>query len=161
MQKILPILLILIGIGGGIGAGLLLRPDPAAKAALPECAPVEIVRDDHDGHDTPDLPEYIKLNNQFVIPIVDHDRVASMVVLSISLEANPGKREEVFSREPKLRDIFLQVLFDHANVGGFRGTFTTAGNMGTLRGALLDAAQGVMGHDVTDVLITDIARQDV
>ena len=44
MRKILPILLILIGIGGGIGAGLLLRPDPAAKAALPECAPVEIAR---------------------------------------------------------------------------------------------------------------------
>jgi hypothetical protein len=33
--------------------------------------------------------------------------------------------------------------------------------MDSLRQSLLDAAQGVMGKDVTDVLITDIARQDV
>ena len=166
MRKLLPVILVLLGIGGGVGAGLVLRPDPSDHADMPECAPVEHAENTHaaaavDDHGMPLLPEYIRLNNQFVVPVVDEDRVSSMIVLSLSVEATAGMREQVFQREPKLRDVFLQVLFDHANVGGFRGAFTTAGNMASLREALLDAAQGVMGHDVTDVLITDIARQDV
>lgn len=163
MGKLLPILLILVGIGGGIGAGLVLRPDPAQEAALPDCKPVE-TQSEHaalDDHGLPMLPEYVKLNNQFIVPVVDRERVASLVVLSLSLEAKAGASDAVFAREPKLRDVFLQVLFDHANVGGFRGAFTEAGTMDSLRQSLLDAAQGVMGRDVTDVLITDIARQDV
>ena len=69
-------------------------------------------------------PEYVKLNNQFVVPVVEDGRVAAMVVLSLSLEVEAGNTEAVYQREPKLRDAFLQVLFDHANVGGFCGSFT-------------------------------------
>lgn len=158
MGKILPILLVLAGIGGGVGAGLALRPDTSGQAALPDCKPVETT-----DRITEALvqPEYVKLNNQFVVPVVDRERVAAMVVLSLSLEGRSGVSESVFAREPKLRDVFLQVLFDHANVGGFRGAFTASGNMESLRQGLLDAAQSVMGDDVTNVLITDIARQDV
>ncbi|MFD1510104.1 flagellar basal body-associated FliL family protein [Lacimonas salitolerans] len=159
MGKILPILLVLVGVGGGVGAGLALRPDTSEQASLPDCKPVETAQITPGS--TPVQPEYVKLNNQFVVPVVDRERVASMVVLSLSLEARAGSSDAVFAREPKLRDVFLQVLFDHANVGGFRGAFTTSGNMDSLRQALLDAAQGVMGGDVTNVLITDIARQDV
>lgn len=163
MGKLLPILLILVGVGGGIGAGIVLRPDPSEEAALPECQPAETPTEhaELDDHGLPALPEYVKLNNQFIVPVVDRERVASLVVLSLSLEAKAGASDSVFAREPKLRDVFLQVLFDHANVGGFRGAFTQAGTMDSLRQSLLDAAQGVMGGDVTDVLITDIARQDV
>lgn len=162
MRKLLPIILLVLGVGGGMGAGLLLRPQ-SDTAKLPACEPVEKadMHDAGDGHSDTALPEYVKLNNQFVIPVVDRDRVASMIVLSLSIEARAGAREGIFAREPKLRDVFLQVLFDHANVGGFRGTFTTNGNMTSLRNALLDAAKGVMGDEVTDILITDIARQDV
>jgi predicted Zn-dependent protease with MMP-like domain len=55
----------------------------------------------------------------------------------------------------------LQVLFYHANIGGFECAFTSGERMDILRSALLDAAHGVLGDQVNDVLITEIARQDV
>ena len=70
-------------------------------------------------------------------------------------------RPTIDSREPKLRDAYLQVLFDHANVGGFNGSFTSSGNMSILRRALLQTSQNLFGNLILDVLITDIARQDV
>ena len=47
--------------------------------------------------------------------------------------------------EPKLRDVFLQVLFDHANMGGFRGAFTRSDVLEPLRTALREAAQKHLG----------------
>jgi flagellar FliL protein len=153
LGKLLPILLILIGVGGGIGAGVMLRPEPSAEGE--HAAPVEEAVVDPEK-----MPEYAKLNNQFVIPVVEKGRVVAMVILALSLEVEKGKTEEVFSREPKLRDVFLQILFDHANAGGFNGSFTDGANLILLRKSLLEAAKSVLGTVVTDVLISDIARQD-
>ena len=100
------------------------------------------------------------MSNQFVVPVVGPDRVQALVVASLSIELASCAPEDVFQREPKLRDVFLQVLLDHANVGGFTGNFTASDRMENLRGALLEAARGVLGPRVRDVLITEIARQD-
>jgi hypothetical protein len=100
------------------------------------------------------------MSNQFVIPVVDQGKVVSMVILALTLEVGIGTTEVIYAREPKLRDAFLQVLFDHANSGGFDGSFTDAPNLMLLRKALLEAAQTAIGPNVSDVLISDIARQD-
>ena len=92
--------------------------------------------------------------------LLEGGRVGALVVLSLSLEVPLGQTEAVHAREPRLRDEFLRVLFDHANSGGFRGTFTDSANLVLLRRALLEAAQKAMGDSITDVLITDIVRQD-
>jgi flagellar protein FliL len=152
MRKLLPILLAVLGLGAGAGAGLALRPapEPALEEAAAEHAPEE-----------PEVPpEYVKLSNQFVVPVVEDGRVVAMVILSLSLEVTAGSTEAVFVKEPKLRDIFLQVLFDHANAGGFNGSFTDGSNMVMLRRALLETATATMGDIVKDVLIVDIVRQD-
>jgi hypothetical protein len=83
-----------------------------------------------------------------------------MVILSLSLEVATGTSEQVYSREPKLRDGFLQVLFDHANSGGFKGSFTDSSNLVLLRRTLMETARSILGEVVQDVLISDIARQD-
>ena len=83
-----------------------------------------------------------------------------MVILSLSLEVKPSSSEQVYAKEPKLRDVFLQVMFDHANAGGFRGSFTDGSNLILLRRALQEAGVSVLGDILTDVLIVDIARQD-
>lgn len=171
MRKILPIALALVGLGGGLGAGLMLRPEPEAPDAAhgSEGDPAATMEDgahaegapEEGGHDdAANAPEYVKLNNQFVVPVVDQGRVSAMVVLSLSLEVEAGNTETVYQREPKLRDAFLQVLFDHANVGGFSGSFTDGSNLIVLRTSLKEAAGQVLGTVVKDVLITDIARQD-
>lgn len=163
MGKILPVLLALIGAGAGIGAGFLTRPpppqeianpcgDPVDPAAVSSPAPVEL--------SAPAEVAFVKLNNQFVVPVVASGRVTSLVILSLSLEVPPGSNEAVFAREPKLRDAFLQVLFDHANAGGFAGNFTAGTSLTTLRRALHESAVQVLGASVSGVLIEDIVRQD-
>lgn len=147
--KLTPLLLVLLGIGAGVGGGLLLRP--AEKPVETGTVPAQLL---------PASTEFVKLNNQFVIPVVDTGRVASLVIISLSLEVKIGITEKVFEREPKIRDALLQILFDHANVGGFKGVFTNGANLILLRQALLEAAKTVLGSDVVDVLIADLARQD-
>lgn len=104
--------------------------------------------------------EYVRLNNQFVVPVVKGERVQALVVLSISLETTAGTKPQVFEREPRLRDAMLQILFDHANAGGFERDYTRAERMHVLRQALFEQATMVLGAIVHDVLITDIVRQD-
>jgi hypothetical protein len=87
--------------------------------------------------------------------------VAALVILSVSIEIPESEEEAVHAAEPRLRDEFLQVLFDHANTGGFDGTFTATETMRGLRQALNLAAQEVLGEMARDVLIVDIVRQDV
>ncbi|WP_225030088.1 flagellar basal body-associated FliL family protein [Xinfangfangia pollutisoli] len=152
IRMLLPILLALLGLGGGIGAGLALRPaeEEGAKPA----------EEEHVAEDPETKPDYVKLNNQFVVPVLEGGRVASMVVMSLSLEMQAGHSEDVYAREPKIRDAFLQVLFDHANTGGFRGSFTDGSNLVLLRQALKEKAVSILGPTCTNVLITEIARQD-
>jgi hypothetical protein len=162
LGKVIPVVIALAGLGGGVGAGLFLRPAPAPEdhAADADRPAKDAESTDHEEDGSEDAPEYVKLNNQFVVPVVEKSRVAAMVVLSLSLEVEIGSTEAVYQREPKLRDVFLQVLFDHANTGGFSGSFTDGSNLITLRTSLKEAAALVLGPVVTDVLITDIARQD-
>lgn len=175
IKKLLPVLFAVLGLGLGVGAGYFLRPAPAAQAATSAEAPpareAAAAGSAHGAAAAPGKsaghgevsggPEYAKLANQFVVPLINGGRVGSMVILSLSLEVQAGQTSDAFSKEPKLRDSFLQVMFDHANAGGFDGPFTDSANMIALRKALLEAAQQVMGDKVMDVLITDIVRQDV
>lgn len=167
MRKLLPLLLAIIGLGTGVGAGLTLRPsadvateaahavedDPAAEAAS-SATPA------HDGPAEGAAFDYAKLNNQFVVPVLVDGRVAGLVVLTLSIEVTGGNAGTVYSREPKLRDGFLVVLFDHAAAGGFGGDFTAPTKMAALRRALTEQARQILGPIANDVLIQDIIRQD-
>ena len=164
MGKILPILLALIGLGAGVGAGMALRPPPETETlAENPCGDISPAHDapaEEQGDPEAPLHEYVKINNQFVIPVVTKGSIASLVILSLSLEVKTGATQKVYTVEPKLRDAFLQVLFDHANTGGFDGAFTASNNLDLLRNALLETAKKILGTDVSDVLIADIIRQD-
>lgn len=158
LRKLLPVLLVLVGCGAGAAAGVFLRPSaPPAEDAATD-APEDAEAHAKEGAEP--LHEYVKLNNQFVVPVMAEGRVSSLVVMSLSLEVTPGQVERVYEMEPKLRDAMLQVLFDHANSGGFSGSFTDGANLVLLRAALLETGVRIFGKDVTDVLIVDIVRQD-
>jgi len=153
--KLAPLAFLILGVAAGIGAGIFLGPQPESES-----------HDDNtpEKHQTKSeastATEFVKLNNQFVIPVVQDGRVVSLVVMSLSIETRVPMRELVFEREPKLRDSFLRVLFDHANMGGFNGSFTQADTLQILRNSLKDVATAELGENVETVLITDIARQD-
>ncbi|SNR49786.1 flagellar basal body-associated FliL family protein [Puniceibacterium sediminis] len=171
MRKLLPIILALVGIGGGLGAGILLKPAapeevvtadgcaPPAGDAHAETAPAAS-HGEEGGEGEVDTAEYVKMSNQFVVPVIGENRISALVVVSLSLEVNAGTSSQVLQREPKLRDGFLQVLFDHANVGGFEGAFTQPNKLDPLRRILLTAARTSVGPIVKDVLITEINKQE-
>ena len=116
--------------------------------------------EDHDPEEAA-LYQYVALDKQFVVPLVDKARVKAMIIMSLSIETTAEGSELVHMREPKLRDVFLQVMFRHAQSGGFDGVFTGGQVMADLRAALRDAGQGVLGEAAHDVLVTDIVRQDM
>lgn len=168
MKKLLPIILTLVGIAAGIGAGIALRPDHQAELAENPCgddpnmgASADHVDKQHQDIGESGEKEYVKLNNQFIVSVVSQGVVTSLVLISLSLEVETGRKETVFSYEPKLRDALLQVMLDHANIGGFEGAFTNSNNLDVLRFEMLETARNTLGSFVTDVLILDIARQDV
>ena len=152
MRLLIPVLFFIIGIAAGTGAGYFLRSDEAPHEVAEEHAPAE-------EHET--TAAYAKLNNQFIVPVVEDAEMRSVVVLSLSLQVPEDEKDGVYAVEPKLRDVLFSALMEHANLGGFSGNFTSVDKMRTLRQVLKEAADVVLPEVVEDVLILDIARQDV
>ena len=174
MKKLVPIALLFVGLSAGVAAGLFLAPaENEANEAVELTTDTKVetsknkdTKDDakepakngkQDGSET---HEYLKLTKQFVVPVVESDRIATLVTMSLSLEVTPGMAESIYALEPKLRDRFLQVLFDHANTGGFDGNFTRSDNLSVLRKSLLEEARKDLGDDVSQILIMSVNRQD-
>jgi hypothetical protein len=164
LGKLIPVLLAVMGLGAGVGAGVALRPAPEPVAMVSPCG--DIQDETKVAKAVPEDPakstdhDYVKMNNQFVVPVVDKGRVSALVVMALSLEVEVGQSETIYKREPKLRDAFLSVMFDHANAGGFDGAFTNSNNMDILRNALREVAKKILGPIISDVLIIDVVRQD-
>lgn len=169
MKLLAPLALALVGLGGGLAAGHFLKepavPEASASEAEAEAAPAVTPLAALDGPPPPFDPEarreYARLNRQFVVPLVSDRAVGALMVLTLSIEVDEGLGGTVLSREPKLRDLFLRAMFRHAQSGGFDGEFTSGRAMADLRGALLEAAQSVLGPGAHDVLVTDLVRQDL
>jgi flagellar FliL protein len=175
MKLVLPLVLLLVGLGAGVGVGLFFGSGTAPSAEITndtvgenEGAGAEAGTEPEgsstqgDGLVSPANAgtEYVRLRNQFIVPVVRHGSVRSLVILVLTVEATTGGSDAVFEHEPRLRDSFLRVLFAHANSGGFDGQFTESAAMAPLRAGLRDAAIGVLGDVARDVLIVDITRQD-
>lgn len=168
LGKLLPVLLALVGTGIGIGAGVALRPPPEPPMEIHPCGP----GDDMMAEETETEPaeeevtdstqnEFVRFSNQFVVSVVDDDKIVALVVMSLNVEVLPGNTEEVFRQQPKLRDAFLQIMFNHANIGGFDGAFTDTNKMTLLRNALLETARRQLGEPIVAIHIQDLVRQDL
>lgn len=163
---LIPVVLALVGVGGGIGAGLMLGAGPEedvadSEDAAPDQGEANDAAPSQEDLVNTDEIEFARLSNQFIVPVVRAEEVDALVVLSLTLEVTPGGTEVVFSNEPRLRDRMLSVLFDHANTGGFDSNFTETATREKLRNGLREAAKRVLGDVLVDVLIVDIVRQDV
>lgn len=181
MKLIAPLALALAGLGAGVAAGVALKPAPP-EAPAAACAPDAQEPDSHEpkAHEPCEAPAeaaegpgakaesddhakaaVVPLDKPLVAPVFAGDRVKAMVVASLAVALPEAEAAEVEAAAPRLRDAFLKVMFAHANSGGFDGAFTEGRKMEDLRAALLKAGRGVMGDQVSDVLITEIARQDM
>lgn len=171
-MKLLFILLAPLGLVGGLAAGHFAAtppPEEIIEGGVVE-APTEESADAHmksalssrRGAPKPDgESDYAKLDKQFVVPIVENETVAALVVVTMAIEVNKGTTDIVYLHEPKLRDEFLSVLFNHGRSGAFHGAFTEARQLDDLRASLDEAASYVIGDAVRQVLLTSIIRQDM
>lgn len=174
MKMLVPIVIAVLGVGAGVGAGVALKPappeeEPAAEmvcaegeegcevAAPDPFAPVAMPKPAPEGETA-----NVSLDKPFVVPVFRDDKVAAMMVASMTVvtAVEGGAAGEML--QPRLRDAFLAVMFRHANSGGFDGAFTEGRKIEDLKAALLKAAQEIFGEiPVHDVLITEIVRQDM
>lgn len=158
MKKLVfPLIFLVFGAVAGAGGGFAYRQF-FATCEKEECMEKE---DKAEPKEEQEELKFIAMQNQFVVPIVRGEKVSALVVLSLSLAVKPNSDEAIFAKEPKLRDAFLSVMFDHAHVGGFDGAFTESERLTVLRVALLETANAIVGPLVSDILITDIVRQEM
>ena len=160
MKKVLifAILGLLVGGGSGVGAGLFLAPEEEEVAAETGSSSDETTYEEAELEEGTVLA-YANFSDQFIVPIVGENDVQGMVVLSIGIEVDEAVLQTVYDKEPKLRAVFLQSLFNHANHGGFDENFTAFSAMDSLRRELRTIARNEIGPAVREVLILDIIRQ--
>lgn len=182
MKLLVPLAIALLGLGAGVGAGLALKPAPVEEPAAAEGGHAACTEEP--GKSCPPEGEaaaadpfkpvakpaekpagelaYVAIEKPFVVPIFHAEKIAAMVVISLSVETEKESETPVKDAEPRLRDAFLKVMFRHANSGGFDGSFTIGQKIEDLKSALLSAAHEVLPEaPIREVLITEIARQDV
>ncbi|MCI5041756.1 MAG: flagellar basal body-associated FliL family protein [Donghicola eburneus] len=155
MKILVPAIMMIVGLGAGAGAGFFVPLDPETLPFLhqKEASSIKML----ESHDVP--TQIVKLNNQFIVPVIEDDGESSLVIMSLSLEVTDEKSDSVFDLEPRLRDEIMKVLFEHSSHGGFSGRYYTEDKMAVLRKYLLESAQDVIGEDVHRILITDLVRQ--
>lgn len=166
-KMLLPIIMLLMGLGAGAGAGLFMAPNPSETSASNDHDPhAEETAQSHatepsDAAHADAEDGYYKFQQQFVVPVVKQGKMRRMVIMSLALVAPETLRPDLVKHEPKLRDALLRAMFDHATLGGFDGNFTENGPMAQLYERLLQASRAVVGTTVSEVLILEIARQDL
>lgn len=147
---------LLMGLVLGAGAAAYGQFEGTAAAAAPKGAQVHsaAVRADQQ-------TQIVELKRQFVVPVVSEGVISSRVALALAIETRPESVGIIRLREPKLRDVFLQILFEHARRDGFDADFANPAKIDLLKRSLLDVAVKEIGADVEGVLVTSINRQDV
>lgn len=142
----------IVSLGGGAVAGAMFGSGASPEQAVQDAEPAAPAK--------PSRFEYVKFNAQFVVPVQADGRVTALLVANLQLEVGEGSTEDVFRREPRIRDAFLKILFAMAAEGAFDTDMFAPAIQTELRGRLLAAARGILGDTVNAVLISDFLKQD-
>ena len=104
---------------------------------------------------------YYKFSREFVVPVVTAGRVTSLVIININIEADESVSQKLFEMEPKLRDNIMTTLITISNDGETFESMTDVENYETIRSMLLMNLQSLIGEGIHNVLIMDLAKQDL
>lgn len=179
MRRLLPVLVVLLGLAAGIGAGLALKPAPAPKQAEPE-SEAEESNDTSAGadHASPAIPDpgaggesddhapaeersYVTIGEQTIVPVVEGEQTRALMLFELAVDVDPAAHEIAVSLEPRLRDAFLRELLKMSSTGAFTSTYTEDWVMDEMRRNLSAAARKHLGAAVRDVLVLDVVRQEM
>lgn len=104
---------------------------------------------------------YYKFSREFVVPIMRGGQVTSLVILHISLETDSSTSEKLFSEEPKLRDNIMTTLIGLSNDGRTLEEPTNINNYETIRSMILMNLKDSIDDGIQNVLIVDMAKQNL
>lgn len=168
MKKILPILLIILGVVGGGAAGMFLKPAPeppseeeiAAKKA--EEAKAKAAEEEGYGDGTPPTNRaFVKVGRQTIVPVLEEGETRALMLFELAVDVPAGSANIVHEMEPRLRDAFLRELFQMSYTGAFLTEFTDDRVIEELRRNLTRAARRYVGEEAREVLILDVMRQEL
>ena len=166
MKKILPVILIIIGVLGGGAAGVFLKP-PAVKETEGGVSSESSVNENPDeneqlvGEETPADRAFVKVGRQTIIPVLQDGDTKALMLFELAVDVTAGSASLVHEMEPRLRDAFLRELFQMSYTGAFMTEFTDDRIIAELRRNLTRAARKHVGKAVREVLILDVMRQEM
>lgn len=153
MGKIIGIILIIIGLIGGIFAGV--QFSPQSEQAVKKAKPKKINYQEKEFL-------YSKFKKPIIIPIFKGDKAAGMLIVEIWLELEPDANTILIStKEPRVRDELMQVFYLYASEGRFSRELLNPQIQAELRQDLTHVARQFIGHELHAVLINDMQRQDL
>ncbi|MEZ5999506.1 hypothetical protein [Hyphomonas sp.] len=115
----------------------------------------------HGGGDASGDVVYFKFTREFIVPIMHDRKVESLVILNINLEADSSISQKLFSMEPKVRDNVMTTLIELSNDGRTFENITDVESYETIRAMVLLNLQKAVPSGIQNVLIVDIAQQDL
>ncbi|MFN7180381.1 flagellar basal body-associated FliL family protein [Hyphomonas sp.] len=104
---------------------------------------------------------YYKFSREFVVPVIRNNHVNSLVILHLSIEADSSISQKLFEMEPKLRDNIMTTLITISNDGRTFENLTDVESYESMRSLILMNLKTVVPSGISNVLIMDMARQDV
>jgi flagellar basal body-associated protein FliL len=104
---------------------------------------------------------YFKFTREFIVPIMHDRKVESLVILNINLEADSSVSQKLFSMEPKIRDNIMTTLIELSNDDRTFDNITDVESYETIRAMVLMNLQKAVPAGIQNVLIVDIAQQDL
>ena len=172
MKKILPIILIVLGIVGGGAAGMFLKPPPpppeegdeASKKAMKKAEKKKkekAAEEDLAEGGPPTDRAFVKVGRQTIIPVLDGGETRALMLFELAVDVPADSANIVHEMEPRLRDAFLRELFQMSYTGAFLTEFTDDKVIDELRRNLTRAARRYVGEDAREVLILDVMRQEM
>ena len=166
MKKILPVILIIIGVVGGGAAGVFLKP-PAVKEVEAGGSSEPSVKENPDeneqllGEEVSSDRAFVKVGRQTIIPVLQDGDTKALMLFELAVDVAAGSANLVHEMEPRLRDAFLRELFQMSYTGAFMTEFTDDRIIAELRRNLTRAARKHVGKAVREVLILDVMRQEM
>lgn len=191
MTKILTPVLIILGIFAGAFGANFLKGSPAEPAAAEagEKADGEYPKEDKkkdDGHKDEKKDKksdkgkkgdakankgkdgyggssitYYKFTREFIIPLMNESEIESLVILNINLEVDSSASPSLFTLEPKLRDNIMTTLIELSNDGTTLDYIGNVESYETVRSMVLKNLREILGEGILNVLIVDMAKQEV
>lgn len=104
---------------------------------------------------------YYKFSREFIIPLMREEQVEALIIMNLNLEIESSVSGMLFTKEPKLRDNIMSTLIELSNDGVTLDNFSRVESYETIRSMILQNLNSEIGPGILNVLILDMAKQEV